>query len=97
MFRKDLIPLLEREAMSVSQIARAVDESPKQIEEDLIHLFRSLKHSEYEAKMEPAACRKCGFEFDASKLRKPSRCPECKSTWLTEPSISIHRKSNDAA
>lgn len=92
MFRKDLIPLLENNPMSVTQIAREMDEPPKTVEEDLAHLFRSLKHGEFEARVEPATCRKCGFEFGAEKLRKPSRCPECKGTWLTEPKISIHRK-----
>ncbi len=78
--------------MSVNQIARAVEESPKDVEDDLRHLFQSLKHSEFQAEVEPAACRKCGFEFGSDKLRKPSKCPECKSTWLTEPQISIRSK-----
>jgi transcriptional regulator len=94
MFRKDLIPLLEKNAMSVTQIARAMDESPKDIESDLLHLFQSLKHGEYRAEVNPAVCRKCGFVFSPDKLRKPSKCPECKSTWLTEPEISISKKEN---
>jgi predicted Zn-ribbon and HTH transcriptional regulator len=92
MFRKDLIPLLKDNPMSVVQIAREVDESPKTIEEDLQHLFRSLKHGEFEPRVEPARCRKCGFEFGFDKLRKPSKCPECNSTWLTEPKISVQAK-----
>lgn len=93
MFRKNLITLLQRGPMSVTQIARAVDEPPKDIEEDLRHLFQSLKHGEFQAEMAPATCRKCGFEFGLDKLRKPSKCPECKSTWLTEPKISIRAKA----
>jgi predicted Zn-ribbon and HTH transcriptional regulator len=92
MFRKDLIPLLENKPMSVTEIAREMDEAPKTVEEDLAHLFRSLKHSEFEARVEPAVCRKCGFEFGREKLRKPSRCPECKGTWLTEAKISVQRR-----
>lgn len=60
--------------MSVAQIARAMDEAPKDVEDDL---FRSLKHSELEAEVKPAACRKCGFQFGPDKLGKPSKCPEC--------------------
>jgi hypothetical protein len=46
MFRKDLIDLLLGNPMGVSQIARAVKESPSQIADDLQHLLRSLKHSD---------------------------------------------------
>jgi hypothetical protein len=42
--------------------------------------------------MEPARCRSCGFEFSVEKLSKPSKCPECHSTWLQEPRIGIENK-----
>lgn len=48
MFRKDLIEMLRGNPMTVSQIARLVDESPSRIADDLNHLLRSLKHTEYE-------------------------------------------------
>ena len=33
--------------LTVRQIARLVDESPGRVVDDLNHLFRSLKHTEY--------------------------------------------------
>ena len=92
MFRKDLIPLLLDSALSVSQVARLVGETPRDIEADLLHLLKSLKHTEYLAVIEPARCRKCGFEFDASKLAKPSKCPNCRSTWILEPRVALRAK-----
>lgn len=92
MFRKGLIPLLLDNALSVSQVARLVGETPRDIEVDLLHLLKSLKHTEYIAAIEPARCRKCGFEFDASKLAKPSKCPTCRSTWILEPRVSLGTK-----
>ncbi len=92
MFRKDLIDILLRNPLSVSQIARLVDESPSRVADDLSHLLRSLKHTEYKAIVEPARCRACGFEFSQVKLTKPSKCPECKSTWIQEPKIGIAGK-----
>jgi predicted Zn-ribbon and HTH transcriptional regulator len=89
MFRKDLIPLLLEHAMTVSDIARFAEQSGKDTAADLDHLLQSLKHTEYKAVIEPAVCRKCGFEFGPEKLRKPSRCPKCKSTWVTEPRIRL--------
>lgn len=33
-------------------------------------------------------CRKCGFVF-SKRTGKPSKCPECSSTWITEPEYYI--------
>jgi transcriptional regulator len=63
MFRKDLIDMLLGNPLSVAQIAQLVDESPRDVADDLNHLFRSLKHTEYKALVDPARCRACGFEF----------------------------------
>ena len=93
MFRKRLIDMLLGHPMTVSQIAQLVDESPSRIVDDLNHLFRSLKHVEYKAVVEPARCRTCGFDFSEVKLTKPSKCPECKSTWIQEPKIGIESKT----
>jgi transcriptional regulator len=92
MFRKNLIDMLLGNPMTVNQIAQLVDESPSRVADDLSHLFRSLKHSDYKAVVEPACCRACGFHFSEAKLTKPSKCPECKSTWVQEPKIGIASK-----
>ena len=92
MFRRELIDLLVGNPMTVTQIARAVDESPRQVADDLSHLFRSLRHSEYRAVIEPAPCRACGFEFSKEKLSKPSKCPKCRSTWVLEPKIGLRHR-----
>jgi len=93
MFRKKLIEMLLGNPMTVSQIARLEDESPSRVADDLQHLFRSLKHTEYKPVVEPARCRACGFEFSTEKLSKPSKCPECHSTWVQEPKIGIESKT----
>jgi len=33
-------------------------------------------------------CRKCGFVF-SKKFGKPSKCPECQHTWVSEPEYYI--------
>jgi predicted Zn-ribbon and HTH transcriptional regulator len=93
MFRKELIDLLLGNPMSITQIARSVGEPPGQVADDLGHLLRSLKHTAYRAAIEPARCRACGFEFSDEKLNKPSKCPECHSTWVLEPRIAIAHRS----
>ena len=79
--------------MTVSRIARLEDESPRRVVDDLQHLFRRLKHTEYKAVVEPARCRACGFEFSPDKLTRPSKCPECHSTWLMEPKLGVENKT----
>jgi len=92
MFRNELIDMLLRNPMSLTQIARIAGESPGQVADDLRHLLRSLKHTEYRAVIEPARCRACGFEFSDEKLNKPSKCPGCHSTWVLEPRIGMAQK-----
>jgi predicted Zn-ribbon and HTH transcriptional regulator len=89
MFRKDLLQMLLDDAMTVKQISRAVGQKDSTTVSDLEHLFKSLKHQGYRALIEPSVCRKCEFTFGSEKLSKPSKCPKCKSVWLTEPRIQV--------
>ena len=92
MFRRDLIPLLLDKKLSLSEIARAVHEKPKDVLDALGHLVKSARHGDYEVVIDPAECRKCGFEFSAEKLSRPSKCPKCRSTWIFEPLIGVQPK-----
>ena len=92
MFRKQFITLLLDCPMSVTQLARQVRESPKDIEQDWRHFLKSLQHMDYRVEVTAARCRKCGFEFAMEKLRKPSKCPTCNSTWITDPLVCLRRK-----
>jgi predicted Zn-ribbon and HTH transcriptional regulator len=89
MFRKALLEMLLHKPMSVTELARLLQESPAQIEHDLQHLLRSLKRSRYHAAIVAARCRKCDFVFHRSKLRKPGKCPRCHGTWIEEPRIGV--------
>ena len=78
--------------MTVTEISRFAEQPGKDTAADLEHLLQSLKHTEFKPVVEVAACRKCGFEFNPEKLRKPSKCPKCKGTWITEPRIQLKRR-----
>ena len=92
MFRKDLIGLLRDHPRSLHEIAQLLALRPRDVEDDLTHLFKSLKHSEYQAVIEPARCRRCGFIFHKDKLHKPGKCPQCRSTHISEPRISLEAR-----
>ncbi len=90
--RKHLIDVLLDNPATLSRLARLLEATPKAIEDDLVHLLKSLKHTDYRARVSPARCRKCGFIFDRAKLRKPGKCPACRGTWVSEPVVSIERR-----
>ncbi len=92
MFRRDLIPLLLDKKMSLSELARAVAEKPKDVLEALTHLALSSRHGDYELVVTPAECRKCGFEFGTEKLSRPGKCPKCRGTWIYEPLFEVKRR-----
>ena len=71
MFRKHLIKLLLENPMSLRQIARMEDELPDRIADDLNHLFRSLKHTEYEAVIEPPAVASAVSSIRKANLTNP--------------------------
>ena len=91
MFRKDLIPLLLDRSFTLLELAELLETKLKTVEADIEHLLRSVRHQGYRLTVEPAQCRHCGFEFHKDKLHRPSRCPECKGTWITEPRIHLEK------
>jgi transcriptional regulator len=87
-FRKGLLEMLA-EPRTASSLARELGLKRGDVEQDLAHLIRSARAAGHRIIVEPARCRACGFTFDERKLSKPGKCPECRSTWLYEPLISI--------
>jgi len=87
--RKDLIPLLLDRPHTLVELARILGRHPRDVENDLHHLFRSLRNGPYRPVIEPARCRRCGFVFRDDKLHKPGRCPRCRGDWIEPPRVGI--------
>jgi transcriptional regulator len=92
MFRKDLIELLLNRPSRLYDIARELDMEARDLEQDVTHLLKSLKHTDYRLIIHPAHCRKCGFEFSTDHLHKPGKCPKCRGTWISEPLFEVAKK-----
>jgi predicted Zn-ribbon and HTH transcriptional regulator len=86
--RKELVDMLAT-PRTASSLARELGLKRGDVEEELVHAIRSARAAGHAIVVEPAKCRKCGYTFDAGTLSKPGKCPECRSTWLYEPLISI--------
>lgn len=82
--RKELLSILSSEVLSANSLSQIIGRSEKEVFDHLEHLNRSKL-----IKVEPAFCKKCGFEFrDRQRLKKPGKCPKCKSTFIQEPLFS---------
>jgi predicted Zn-ribbon and HTH transcriptional regulator len=92
-FRRELLEKLKGAPRSVSSLARELGMRRGDVEEDLRHALRSATAAGYVVEVLPARCRSCGFTFDAGRLMKPGRCPECRASRIYEPQIVINPPS----
>mgnify|MGYP000147404465 CR=1 FL=1 len=53
------------------------------------HVARSLDGTDERLLAAPPECTDCGFSAFDDPANRPSRCPECKSESLTEPTFKI--------
>ena len=89
MFRRELIELLRGRMLPLSEIARIEKTRVQDLEDDLEHLRKSLRHEGLRLVIEPARCQKCDFVFTKGRFHKPGRCPKCRSTWIDEPRVGV--------
>jgi transcriptional regulator len=87
--RKQLVEYLSREPRSVSRLARELGLPRADVEDALRHMIRSAEAAGHRIVVLPARCRSCGFTFDATRLTKPGKCPECWNSRIFEPQISV--------
>ena len=86
--REQIIEVLAKEEKSAQQLANDFKVELFEILEDLKHIKHSVKPRKL--KIKPAQCKKCGFKFEErSKVKKPSKCPRCKSEWIMTPLFKI--------
>ena len=77
---------------SASSLARELGLTRGDVEEELRHAIRSARAAGERVEIEPARCKACGFVFDAEKLSKPGKCPQCRGTRIYEPMVKINQK-----
>ncbi len=88
--RKELISLLEGDYLTQSEIAFELGIRESEVQEHLIHIQKSVSKRGGRFRMKPPECLRCGFVFrKREKMKKPGRCPLCKSRAISEPLFSI--------
>ncbi len=88
--RQKIISLLADRTVSAKDLSAEVLVSEKEKYEHLEHIHRSVGKS---LTVMPAECRKCGFVFKKrDKMKKPGRCPVCRSELIQEPFFTFSIK-----
>jgi predicted Zn-ribbon and HTH transcriptional regulator len=76
----------------VEDIASTVRAPARSVLADLEHVRRGLKAPERWI-LHQAECQSCGFVFRGrERLNTPSRCPQCKSEAIQDPTFEIGEK-----
>jgi predicted Zn-ribbon and HTH transcriptional regulator len=84
---------LEDGPATIREVSQGVGASEKDVVAHMEHLARSLPRRGSEFIVAPAECEKCGFVFrKRGRLRKPGRCPLCRSTAIAEPLFSVRER-----
>jgi hypothetical protein len=89
MFRRELIAILKARPISLHGLALLLDEAPRDLEDNLQHLFRSLRVSHYRVYLV-----KPGAYGSTSHAQLPARSLECwRSTLARRPGSSAPTSS----
>jgi predicted Zn-ribbon and HTH transcriptional regulator len=90
--RQEIRTFLEGPPATIREISQAVRASEKEVLGHLEHLEKSVSSIGSKFIVSPAECEKCGFVFKKRKrLKKPSRCPLCRSETVSEPLFSVRQ------
>lgn len=85
--RQRLMGLLERDAFDVEELAETLMLQVRTVLDDLEHVRHSAGD---DFTIVPPECRNCGFVFrKRDKIKRPSRCPECKDERIDGPWFTI--------
>jgi len=55
------------------------------------HVAETLAGTDERVVVAPPECEECGFDGFDDPANRPSRCPECKSEAVVEPTFAIER------
>src|SRR5512143_3086085 len=84
--RQEIMACLKGQTRSARDISAEVRLPEKEVYDHLDHIQRTLGKGAHHLTITPAQCKKCGFTFrKRERLRKPGRCPVCRSESIEEP------------
>ena len=94
--RQRMLELLSGQELSARGLAELLDIPVREVEDHLTHLVKTVRrHSDKQFLLIPSQCQDCGFVFGQRKrLTPPSRCPQCRSEFISPPRYRILKKTS---
>jgi predicted Zn-ribbon and HTH transcriptional regulator len=87
--RERITERLRERAVTASGLAREFEITTAAALTHVEHIARSLEESSEQLLVAPPTCRDCGFDNFDDLINRPSRCPDCKSESIEEPSFRV--------
>ncbi|MFD1644715.1 transcriptional regulator [Haloarchaeobius litoreus] len=87
--RQRITDRLRAEAATPSVLATEFDVTAGAALRHVEHISQSLGPTDEQLLVAPPECRECGFTDFDDLLNRPSRCPECKSESVAEPTFTV--------
>jgi hypothetical protein len=93
--RQRMLELLEGRELSARSLAELLSIPVREVEDHLTHLVKTVRrHSDKQFLLIPSQCQNCGFVFgQRTRLTPPSRCPQCRSEFISPPCYRILEKT----
>jgi predicted Zn-ribbon and HTH transcriptional regulator len=87
--RERIADRLREEPLTASGLAREFGVRAGDALGHVEHLAESLEATDERLLVAPPECRDCGFDGFDDLANRPSRCPDCKSESVIEPTFLI--------
>lgn len=89
--RQRMLNLLVGQELSSRTLAELLRIPVREVEDHLTHLVKTVgRHSDKQFLLLPSQCHDCGFVFGRrTRLTPPSRCPQCRSEFISPPRYRI--------
>jgi predicted Zn-ribbon and HTH transcriptional regulator len=87
--RQRIADFLRHEPAGAGTLADEFGITPSSALSHVEHIAKSLEGTDEQLLAAPPTCRDCGFEEFDDLTNRPSRCPECKSESVAEPTFTI--------
>lgn len=90
--REQIAAFLRSESATPSTIASEFGITAGATIRHVRHVARSVESGDEQLLVAPPECRNCGFSDFDDPANRPSRCPECKSEAIEEPTFTIRER-----
>ena len=93
--RRQIMDILAGKILSAKEISGQIRIPEKEVYEHLEHIRKTINKKEQTLTVTPSECLKCGFLFKKrERLKKPGKCPVCRSELIQNPIFSIKTGRN---